>query len=137
VTILFKSLECIADVLVLVLAVWLASTHASAEDELAACRRLAPKYHAQLEYMLEDGSRVDMLTTRYAVEADRAHKWTEAVGQSVYYALMTKREPAILLLISDREKEQRYIDRCQKVCDHLHIKLFLEPFDKTPMHDGK
>lgn len=96
-------------------------------DELAECRRLAIKYKAETEWrIIDDGSRIDLLNDEYAFEADWAHKWTEAVGQSLFYALKTNRKPAIILLIKDEKKDQHFVDRCKLVCDKYRITLFVE-----------
>jgi len=54
------------------------------------------------DYTLFDKSRVDLLTTKEAIEVDWAHKWTEAIGQSKHYSVHTDdRQPVVLLLIPD------------------------------------
>ena len=50
-----------------------------------ACKQL----EGNIEYALDDGSRVDCLTDQYAIEFDFAKKWAEAIGQSLYYAEKT------------------------------------------------
>lgn len=62
------------------------------------------------EYVLSGGSRVDCLTDEYAVEVDFAHKWQEAIGQSLYYARKTERKPGIVLIMEAPE-DQRYLGR--------------------------
>lgn len=41
---------------------------------------------------------VDCLTAEYAIEFDFSHKWAEAIGQSLYYALQTNKKPAIFII---------------------------------------
>jgi len=98
--------------------------------EVEECQRLAPKYNGSLEVVQWDLSRVDILNDEYAIEADWSYKWSEAVGQSLYYAILTGKKPAIILLVKDRKKEARYIYRCQTVCAKHNIKLFLEDVDE-------
>lgn len=57
----------------------------------------------QAEVVLEDRTRVDCLTDEFAVEVDFAYKWAESIGQSRYYAEMTGREPAVLLIVGPGE----------------------------------
>lgn len=52
-----------------------------------------------IEYKLDDAARVDCLTKKYAVEVDFAPKWSECIGQAVYYAKKTNRKPACLLIL--------------------------------------
>lgn len=55
------------------------------------------------EYKLKDGSRVDCLTDKYAVEFDFAPKWAECIGQALYYGGKTKRIPACALIIENKK----------------------------------
>jgi len=94
--------------------------------EVEECQRLAPKYNSELEVVQWDKSRVDLLNEEYAIEADWAPKWAEAVGQSLYYSILTNKKPAIILLVKDMNKEAKYIYRCQSVCVKHNIKLYIE-----------
>jgi hypothetical protein len=76
------------------------------------------------EYILSDRTRVDCLTDEFAVEVDFAKKWYESVGQSLYYAKMTNKQPGIVLLIKSK-KDKRYIDRLNTIKDDLNIKVWL------------
>jgi len=95
-------------------------------DERDECERLASKYNARVEVTLSDGSRCDLLSKEYAIEVDWAKKWPEGIGQSLLYAELTGRKPALILLIRDAEKEARYTKRAQLVADRAEITLFLE-----------
>ncbi len=74
-----------------------------------------------VESRLPDGSRIDILTADHAIEVEWARKWPEAIGQSVFYALATDRQPAIWLL-KKRADDEHYL-RCLMVCRHLGIRL--------------
>lgn len=63
-----------------------------------------------MEYVVSGGSRVDCLTDEYAVEVDFARKWTEAIGQSLYYAHKTDRAPGILLIM-EKPDDRKYLGR--------------------------
>lgn len=72
----------------------------------------------QVEVRLKDnanpshnGPRVDCITNTHAIEFDFAHKWAEAIGQSLYYASQTKLKPGIYLIIEDDLKDQKYVER--------------------------
>ena len=43
----------------------------------------------QTKYTLPDRTQIDCLTESHAVEVDFAHKWAEAIGQSLHYSLMS------------------------------------------------
>ena len=57
--------------------------------------KMCNKLGGIIEYRLKDRTRVDCLTDDYAIEVDFAKKWAESVGQSLFYAQMTKRDPAV------------------------------------------
>ncbi len=68
----------------------------------------------ETEVVLKDRTRVDCLTDEYAIEFDFARKWAEAVGQSLYYAVMTKKKPGIVLIMSGK-KDRKYLKRLDAV----------------------
>ncbi len=65
----------------------------------------------QLEYQLNDKTRVDCLTEKYAVEFDFANKWHECIGQALYYGQKTKKIPACVLIMENEEKDVKYLKR--------------------------
>jgi hypothetical protein len=75
------------------------------------------------EYELDDRTRVDCLTTEYAIEAEFAPKKFEAIGQALYYAAKTHRKPGILLIIENPD-EQRHLDRLNVVAEKIGIKVW-------------
>lgn len=91
--------------------------------ELQISKIWCSKMGGKAEYRLEDNTRVDCLLVQYAVEAEYTHKWYEAIGQSLYYAMMTNRQPGILFI---REKgDEAYkarIDRFMK--KHTEFKVW-------------
>ena len=78
----------------------------------------------QIEVVLQDRTRVDCLTDTYAIEFDYCPKWAEAIGQSLHYALMTGKQPAIAL-ICNIEDELQHIIRIWPLADQLGIRLWL------------
>jgi len=85
---------------------------------------LAGKMGGVPEYVLPDRSRVDILTPTLAIEVDWVKKWPEAIGQAVYYGIMTDRQPAILLLLRNKETELTYLRRAKMAADNLNIAVF-------------
>lgn len=114
-------------VLVILVTILVTSVPCQAESERQACDRLAAKYQAQTEVTLPDRTRVDLLNDRYAIEVDFARKWAEAVGQSLHYADATGKEPAIILLVRNPSREQRYLRILEPLCQKHGITLFVEP----------
>ena len=75
------------------------------------------------EYILPDKTRVDCLTKEYAVEFDFASKWAESVGQSLYYAKMTKKKPAIVLIV-ESSNDDKYYKRARTLAKDYNITLY-------------
>ena len=98
--------------------------------EVSEVRKIVSRYNGAVEHRLWDGTRVDILTETHAIEADWPEKWAEAVGQSMYYAIVTGKKPGIMLLVRDFKAEDRFLYRCQVVCQALSIDLFLERIAK-------
>lgn len=87
------------------------------------------KYKGELEYRLSDGTRVDCLTSEYAVEVEYAHKWAEAIGQSLFYAKMTGKKPGIVLIMREHGDE-RFAKRLREVASQEKIKVWtVRPHD--------
>lgn len=90
------------------------------------------KNNGAAEVELADKTRVDCLTDDYAVEFDFANKWAEAVGQSLYYAFMTGKAPAVVLIIENGQKDMKYVKRICKLTDKFNIKLWLMTPQEVP-----
>ena len=76
--------------------------------------------NGKIEYMLPDKTRIDCLTDDYAIEFDWAKKWAESIGQSLYYAKMTGKKPAVAIIVKS-QKDYKYIERIKKVDKNIMI----------------
>lgn len=76
------------------------------------------------EYVLLDKTRVDCVTSQYALEVDFAPKWAESIGQSLYYSIRTGKQPAVLLILEDPCKDAKYLKRLNAVSSKHGIKVF-------------
>ena len=74
------------------------------------------------EFILSDKTRIDCLTSDVAYEFDFAHKFYEAIGQSLYYAIKTNRQAGIYIIVNKLE-DNRYVIRLKEVCEKYNIKL--------------
>ena len=74
------------------------------------------------EAILWDMTRVDCLTKDYAIEFDFAKKWAESIGQSLYYAKLTNRNPAVVLILTT-PTDYKYVKRIERLDNG--IKIFL------------
>lgn len=77
------------------------------------------------EYRLKDKTRVDCLLDDYAIEVDFAQKWAESIGQSLYYASQTSRKAAVLLIMEDEIKDQKYLRRLEDVSQAHKIDIWI------------
>lgn len=84
------------------------------------CNELA----GEMEYVLSDRTRIDCLTDEYAIEVDFAKKWAEGIGQSLYYAHMTGKKPAVGLIV-DMKKEERFLKRLDVIAKKYNIRVFI------------
>ncbi len=85
---------------------------------------LCNELSGEMEYILKDRTRVDCLTDEYAIEIDFAKKWAEGIGQSLYYAHMTGRKPAVGFIMNS-EKDKRYFKRINTLAQKYKIKIFI------------
>lgn len=76
-----------------------------------------------IERRLWDRSRADFLSDDFAFEVDWSKKWAEGIGQALFYAAMTEKEPALFLLVKDLESERRYLLRAKIACDYAGVSL--------------
>ena len=71
----------------------------------------------QVEYKLEDKTRIDCLTDKRAIEYDFATKWAECAGQAIYYA-----EAINIICVDNKKYNEKLPDDKKKQlpfsCDH-------------------
>jgi len=99
------------------------------ENEDYYNKKFCTQESGQAEYSLPDRSRVDCLTDTHAFEADWADglKVYESIGQSLYYAAETGKQPGILLLIRKKNSD-KHIRKVKRVIESwkLPIKLVIQ-----------
>lgn len=83
------------------------------------------QFDCKMEYKLFDNTRIDCLTPTHAIEFEFANKWAEAIGQSLYYAEVSNRKAGIVLIMEDKEKEQKYLKRLQIVAHKHKIDIWI------------
>lgn len=79
------------------------------------------------------GGRIDCLTKEVAFETDWAHKYHEAIGQSLHYAIKTQRVPGIVLLVKG-DKDIKYIQELSDLLQQFGISYVLIIYDTR--HDS-
>ena len=79
----------------------------------------------QLEYVLNDCTRVDILQPEYAIEVEFAPKVYESIGQAFYYASKTGKKPAVVLIMENPERDQKYLKRLKAVSEAYGLKYWV------------
>ena len=80
------------------------------------------KNFGRKEAILWDMTRVDCLTKDFAIEFDFAKKWAESIGQSLYYAKMTGKKPAVVIILTSLD-DYRYVKRIERLENNIQIFL--------------
>lgn len=68
-------------------------------------------HNGKKEVRLNDKTRIDCLTDKYAVEFDFAPKWHECIGQALYYGQKTNKIPTCVLITENPQKDAKYVKR--------------------------
>lgn len=93
------------------------------KDEKYYQSKMCSEFGGKMEYVLFDKARVDCLTPEYAIEVDFAKKWAEGIGQALYYAEITKKKPAVALIVG--LDDEKYVNRIKTVADKFDIKIII------------
>jgi len=70
--------------------------------------------NGEIEVVLDDNSRLDILTDTFAIEVDFGKKWAESIGQSLYYSILTGKKAGVLLIL-DGKNENIFLKRLMAV----------------------
>lgn len=92
-------------------------------NEYSYQKAWAEKHNAIMEYKLDDGTRVDCLTSTHAIEFDFANKWAESVGQALYYAIKTGKKPMVILILENPQKQMLYFNRVKKLANAYNFEV--------------
>ncbi|MFQ5432683.1 MAG: hypothetical protein ACE5EN_09270 [Nitrospinota bacterium] len=93
-------------------------------------------FNGKMDVPVKNGGHADCVTKEYAVDVEFAHNWKDAVAQSVLYAIMTNKKPAIVLIVENPEWEMKYLDRLKAVTGHLDIMLWwVSPTDGVEIYE--
>lgn len=82
----------------------------------------------EVETVMPDGSRCDVLTPTHAIEVDFAPKWCEAIGQSLFYGIQTNRKPGILIILENPD-DRRFLIRLGTVIREHRLPIALWTID--------
>ena len=74
----------------------------------------------QAEVVLADQTRCDCITESNAVEFDFARKWYEAMGQALYYSMLTGKRAGIVLII-ESESDLKCFERMKSTIEYFNL----------------
>ncbi len=80
----------------------------------------------ELEVSIKSG-RIDLLTSTHAFEIERAAKWKQSIGQSIWYALNTNKKAGIILLLED-SNDYKYLIQLTTALEYANLKEKIEVF---------
>ena len=90
--------------------------------------KFAREIGGQVEVVMKDGTRCDILTATHAIEVDFARKWAEAIGQSLNYAMHTGKRPGVALIVLS-PSDNKYVERVRKISAEYSLGLTIYPID--------
>jgi len=91
--------------------------------------KFAREIGGQVEVVMKDGTRCDILTATHAIEVDFAKKWAEAIGQSLNYAMHTGKRPGVALIVL-ASSDNKYIERVRKISAKYSLGITIYPIDE-------
>ena len=72
--------------------------------------------------VLPDGARCDCVTDTHAIEFDFGRNWAEAIGQSSYYSIQTKKKAGIVLIL-ETMKDRKFWIRLNTIIEHFKLPI--------------
>jgi hypothetical protein len=79
-------------------------------------------HRGKVEVVLPDGTRCDCVTDTHAIEFDFGDNWSEAVGQSAYYAMQAGKKAGIVLIM-ETMKDRKYWIRLNTTIEHFNLPI--------------
>jgi len=98
------------------------STTAHAFPEKHYQDQWCAEHGGQAEVVLADQTRADCITSTHAIEFDFGRKWTEAIGQALYYSLQTGKRAGVVLII-DGHRDRKYWIRLNSTIQHFGLPI--------------
>ena len=83
-----------------------------------------PRMNGEVEFTLDDGSRVDCETDTHSIEFDFGKKWAEAIGQALYYSSKTGKQSGIVLIIT-KDNDLNNLEKIKVVAKKYGVKIKL------------
>jgi len=88
-------------------------------------KALADIIGGEAEYRLPDGSRVDSLDDKFAVEVDWLDKWHQGVGQSLHYSFLSGKDPVLAIGLKSEDYNRDKLKLAKKVANKNGIAVWV------------
>lgn len=101
-----------------------------AQPESYYTKLLAQRLDGVTEHKVQSG-RVDIFTDQYAIEVKRASDWKHSIGQALWYAQQTNRQPGIILIMKsmDDRKYGIMLETTLQYAELDKVKVWFYPED--------
>jgi len=76
----------------------------------------------QVVVALPGKTRCDCVTDTHAIEFDFGSGWAEAIGQSAYYSIHTKKKAGVVLIL-ETMKDRKYWIRLKNTIEHFDLPI--------------
>lgn len=80
-------------------------------------------------FNFKEMTRIDCLTETEAIEFDWAHKWYEAIGQSLYYGMLSWKQPAIVLIVG-HDMDNKFVERAARTIEYYKLPVHVYVISK-------
>jgi len=80
----------------------------------------------KLEVSIKSG-RIDLLTNTHAYEIERAPKWKDSIGQSIWYALNTNMKAGIILIL-ENTSDYKYFIQLMTALEYANLKYKIDVY---------
>lgn len=87
------------------------------------------KNKGETEVVMSDRTRADCVTQTHALEFDFGRKWSEAIGQSLGYAIETNKRAGIVLIV-ESDKDNKHWIKLNSIIDYYDLPI--DTFKITP-----
>lgn len=75
-------------------------------------------------HAIADGTFPDCITEYYAIEFDYGHKWKEAPGQALNYAMYTGKRAGVVVIV-ETNRDRLGLERIKKIITHYNLPIDL------------
>ncbi len=72
----------------------------------------------------DDSGNLACIKDQYIIYLEYAGKWKEAVGQALYYSVITGKKPGIAAIVTNSTEDTKNLKNIRLVADKYHIRVW-------------